>query len=104
MSPKGTPTLLNQDGCFQKTKYNKFQLKTYIILFNEKPANEDDTCQLVNNEKDDQMVKQVNKWNGLPNEIFEQILLLATESYIPRFTKCNTYQSIIQTCLRFKMI
>ena len=61
-------------------------------------------CQLVNNEKDDQMEKLVNKSNGLPNEIFQQVLLLAIKSSIPRFSKYNTDQSIIQTWKRFKII
>ena len=43
------------------------------------------------------------KWGGYSiNGMFYQMLiaehnlLLATENFVPRFVKCNTYQSIIQ--------
>lgn len=35
--------------------------------FDDKPANKDEIYELVNNQKDDQMGKQVSKWNSLPN-------------------------------------
>ena len=41
------------------------------------------------------MEKVVNKWKGLPDKIFEKILLLNTESSVSAFAKCNTYQNII---------
>ena len=87
MSPKRGS---NQDGCALKTKHTNSQSKFYIIPFDENPANKDETCELVNNEKDYQMGKLVNKRNGLPNKTVKQILLLAIESSIPGFTKCTT--------------
>ena len=97
MSPKRGS---NQDGCALKTKHTNSQSKFYIIPFDENPANKDETCELVNNEKDDQMGKLVNKRNGLLKKTVKQILLLAIESSIPGFTKCNIYRSIIQICKR----
>lgn len=45
----------------------KSEVKVYIITFDEELANGVETCELVNNEKDDQMVRLVNKWNVLSN-------------------------------------
>ena len=45
----------------------KSEVKVYIITFDEELANEVETCELVNNEKDDQMGTLVKKWNVLSN-------------------------------------
>lgn len=56
---------------------NRSQLKPYVISFNEKLANKDETCELFNNERDDQMGKLLNIQHRLPDEIVEQIILPA---------------------------
>ena len=54
-------TLSNQEDCALKTKYSKSQLKPYIIPFDDKPAKEHETYELVNNGKDDQIGELVKK-------------------------------------------
>ena len=86
------------------TKFDKSPLKPYAIILDVKSTSTYETFHLVHDKKDRQKEAIVNKWEGIPHNIVEKILLLAIESFIPGLAICYTHQSLIHTYKKFEVI